>query len=199
MNEKIPYPCVILCGGKSSRMGEDKSLLRVDDKNLTLYQYEKFLNFFSNVYISSKKDKFHQKNLPLILDENSSCYSPLIALNSIFKHFKNTYIFIISVDSPNISKESIYKLFNNLKSQNMLLAKTKNHKHYLCGFYHSKNHEKSMQFLQENNHKLALFCDTMNAEFIEFKNENEFINLNYNEDYKKWLYEKNNTINSLSV
>ncbi|WP_161593851.1 NTP transferase domain-containing protein [Campylobacter armoricus] len=194
MDEKIPYPCVILCGGKSSRMGEDKSLLQVDDKNLTFYQYEKMSKIFTQVFISTKKDNFHCQKLPLILDENLNSYSPLIALNSIFKHFQNTYIFILSVDTPNISKESIYKLFYHLKSQNILLASTKKYKHYLCGFYHSKNYEKTLQFLQENNHKLALFCATMKAEFIEFENENEFLNLNYFDDYKKWLNEKNHTI-----
>lgn len=183
--EKIPYPCVILCGGKSSRMGQDKSLLEVNGKNLTLYQYEKFSQIFTQVFISSKDNKFHQK-LPLILDEDNSFYSPLLALNSIFKYFQNTYIFIISVDSPNISKKSIYTLFHHLNSQNILLASTKNYRHYLCGFYHSKNYEKSLQFLKENNHKLGVFCSTMKAEFIEFENEDEFINLNYFNDYQKW-------------
>ncbi|MFG5142610.1 NTP transferase domain-containing protein, partial [Campylobacter lari] len=130
---------------------------------------------FTQVFISTKKDKFHQKNLALILDEDLNNYSPLIALNSILKHFQNTYVFILSVDTPNISQKSIYTLFHQLKSQDILLASTKEHKHYLCGFYHSRNFEKTLQFLQENNHKLALFCSQMKAEFINFEIEEEFV------------------------
>ncbi|AJC93323.1 molybdenum cofactor guanylyltransferase protein A [Campylobacter subantarcticus LMG 24377] len=190
MSEKISYPCVILCGGKSSRMGEDKSLLQVDDRNLTLYQYEKMLEIFTHVFISTKENKFHQQNLALILDDNPDIYSPLVALNSILKHFQNTYVFILSVDTPNISKKSIYMLFHQLKSQNILLASTKEHKHYLCGFYHTKVLKQSLQFIQKNNHKLALFCSQMKTEFINFENEEEFINLNYFSEYEKWRHLK---------
>ena len=48
-------PCVILAGGKSSRMGEDKSLLPFPPyKTLTHYQYQRLNKIFKNVYISSK-------------------------------------------------------------------------------------------------------------------------------------------------
>ncbi|WP_291953263.1 NTP transferase domain-containing protein [Campylobacter sp.] len=187
MDKKISYPCVILCGGKSSRMKRDKSLLEIDGKSLALYQYEKLSYIFKDVFISTKNDKFNNKNIKLILDD-SSVYSPLIALNSILKKFQNTYVFIISVDTPNISHKTLWYLFEKLQNQKILLASTTNHKHYLCGFYHGNNYNTSLEFLKENNHKLAFFCEKIGAEFIHFSNENEFINLNYYDDYKKWLH-----------
>ena len=57
----IPFeiPCVILSGGKSSRMGEDKSLLPFGSSNsLIEYQYKRLKPYFKNLYISSKIDKF---------------------------------------------------------------------------------------------------------------------------------------------
>ncbi|EIB5295231.1 TPA: NTP transferase domain-containing protein, partial [Campylobacter jejuni] len=50
--------CVILCGGKSSRMGQDKSKLILKNQNLTQFQVEKFSKIFKNVYVSAKEDKF---------------------------------------------------------------------------------------------------------------------------------------------
>lgn len=52
--------CVILCGGKSSRMGEDKSKLIFKNQTLTQFQVEKFSKIFKNVYVSAKEDKFEQ-------------------------------------------------------------------------------------------------------------------------------------------
>jgi len=49
MNLQPPFdiPCVILCGGKSSRMGEDKALLPFGEySTLVQYQYERLQSVF---------------------------------------------------------------------------------------------------------------------------------------------------------
>ena len=55
--------CVILAGGKSSRMGRDKALLPFRGfDSMTEYQIDKFKNHFKKIYISTKnRDKFHFK------------------------------------------------------------------------------------------------------------------------------------------
>ncbi|NCB12260.1 MAG: molybdenum cofactor guanylyltransferase, partial [Erysipelotrichia bacterium] len=51
----IDMPCVILCGGKSSRMKEDKTLLPFFNSNsLAQFQYDRLKLHFQNIYISSK-------------------------------------------------------------------------------------------------------------------------------------------------
>ena len=52
-------PCVILSGGKSSRMGEDKSLLPFSSSSsLIEFQYRRLEPYFKNIFISAKNDKF---------------------------------------------------------------------------------------------------------------------------------------------
>ena len=51
--------CVILAGGKSSRMGQDKTLLPFGGfVTLTHYQVAKFSKVFDEVFVSSKFEKF---------------------------------------------------------------------------------------------------------------------------------------------
>ncbi|MDQ1268445.1 MAG: molybdenum cofactor guanylyltransferase, partial [Campylobacterota bacterium] len=54
-------PCVIFAGGKSSRMGKDKSLLPFGTfDTLTEFQLNRLGKIFKNVYISCKeKSKFN--------------------------------------------------------------------------------------------------------------------------------------------
>ena len=60
--------CVILAGGKSSRMGRDKTLLPFGGfATLTHYGAHKFGRIFERVFVSSKFDKFNPP-LPLIKD-----------------------------------------------------------------------------------------------------------------------------------
>ena len=95
-------------------MGEDKSLLPFSSSNtLIQYQYERLKPYFKEIYISSKNNKFDfidEKSL--ILDENKDIYSPILALDTIFKKFENKKVFIITVDSPFVSIEAIKKLID---------------------------------------------------------------------------------------
>ncbi|MFC2429373.1 MAG: molybdenum cofactor guanylyltransferase [Campylobacter sp.] len=60
--------CVILAGGKSSRMGRDKTLLPFGGfATLTHYGAHKFGRIFERVFVSSKFDKFNPP-LPLVKD-----------------------------------------------------------------------------------------------------------------------------------
>ncbi|MCV6608584.1 MAG: NTP transferase domain-containing protein, partial [Campylobacterales bacterium] len=57
LEDRIDIPCLILCGGKSSRMKENKALLPFgEEKTLMEYQYKKFQKIFSKVYLVVKKD-----------------------------------------------------------------------------------------------------------------------------------------------
>jgi len=63
--------CVILAGGKSSRMGRDKTLLPFGGfATLTHYGAHKFGRIFERVFVSSKFEKFNPP-LPLIKDADA--------------------------------------------------------------------------------------------------------------------------------
>lgn len=65
-------PCVLLCGGASTRMGVDKCFLNINGKSLVRWQFERLLQIFDKVYISAKFDKFDGEFKDLILDEIAS-------------------------------------------------------------------------------------------------------------------------------
>ena len=74
-NYLFEIPCVILSGGKSSRMGEDKSLLPFSSSNtLIQYQYERLKPYFKEIYISSKTINLILLMKNLILDENKDIF-----------------------------------------------------------------------------------------------------------------------------
>jgi molybdopterin-guanine dinucleotide biosynthesis protein A len=187
---KTPFEitCVILSGGKSSRMGEDKSLLPFStSKTLIQYQYDRLKPYFKNIYISSKVDKFDflEKNL-LILDENKDIFSPILALDTIFKKFENQKIFIITVDTPLVSIDSISKLIDASINYDICIAQTEK-THNLCGVF-SSNISLTIKTMIENDiHKIAYLINKNKNKILKFPNNSEFLNINNKEEYEESL------------
>jgi len=186
----IPFeiPCVILCGGKSSRMGEDKSLLPFSSSaSLTQYQFDRLKPYFKNIYLSSKTNKFDFiSDNELLLDENKDVFSPILAINTIFDKFQNQKIFIITVDTPFVSIESISKLIDESKDVDICVAQTEKI-HNLCGVFSSNISLAIKNMIENNIHKIGYLIKNNKFKILEFPNDSEFININNQNDYEKAL------------
>ena len=179
-------PCVILSGGRSSRMKEDKSLLSFKNYNsLIEFQYSKLSKIFSNLYISSKQDKFEFLNdkSKIIFDTND-IFSPMIALQSIFTKLKTKKIFIITVDNPFITKETIKSLIKNSDNFDITLAKTPQKLHNLCGVFDINILNDINKNIENDMHKINFMVKNSNFNVVEFLNEDEFLNINTQDDYR---------------
>jgi molybdopterin-guanine dinucleotide biosynthesis protein A len=188
-------PCVILCGGKSRRMGEDKSLLPFSSaSSLTQYQYDRLKPYFKDIYLSSKINKFDFLNdisNTLILDKGE-VFSPIIALQTIFNTLKAKKIFIITVDTPLVSIESIRRLIKESSNNDICVAQTQR-THNLCGVFSSTIEKTINEMIEKDIHKVGFLLKQNNSLCLEFQNDDEFINLNNQDEYKRALEIINNT------
>ena len=174
---------IIFAGGRSSRMGSDKSLLAFGDKNsMAQFQYDKLNSIFSKVYISAKENKF-DFNPPLIIDTYPQS-SPLIGIISIFETLEIDEAFILSVDAPFIDIDIIEKLYaHNDTSKDAIVALTSTSIQPLCAIYKKSIIPKAKEYLKKDIHKLTYLLKNSNTIFVEFDDESKFANLNYKSDY----------------
>lgn len=181
---QFEIPCVILCGGKSSRMGEDKALLPLSSyDSLSLYQYEKLNPYFKKVYISSKTDKFNF-NANLILDKGS-IFSPVVALKTIFESLNNEKrIFIITVDTPFVKIDTMKKIIDNSSNYDITVAQTEK-THNLCGVFSTSCLSIIDEMLNNDIHKVGYLLNKCNTKIVQFNDEDEFLNLNDKPEYEK--------------
>lgn len=179
-------PCVILCGGKSSRMGENKALLPFNnEKTLIEFQYKKLKKIFSNVYINAKDETIFDFDFEFIKDEKNDVFSPANALYSVIKKLKISF-FAISVDTPFVDKDIVEKLIHESKNGNLTtIAKTADKLHPLCAIYTDEILIPLENMLTNDNHKLQFLIKQIPHKIVTFEDEDRFFNINNKEDYKK--------------
>ncbi len=179
-------PCVILAGGKSSRMGVDKSKLPFGGyKTLCEYQVKRLQKLFKSVHVSSKSDKFDFK-ADLILDDGE-VFSPMVAFEKIFSHFQDEMIFILGVDIPYVSEKEIQKMHLHVKDYDIVIPKTPDFTHQLCGFYSSNLALTCKSLLAKDTHKIRELIKLSSTKYIDFEDERAFVNLNFYEEYEREL------------
>lgn len=186
----LDIPCVIFAGGRSSRMGEDKSLLPFGNSpTLSEFQLHRLNQIFKNVYISCKDRSKFNFQARFIEDSEQSCvYAPSEGFVAIFKHLSEDAFFAISVDTPFISKNEIEKIISADKVDNdATIAKTAGGIQPMCGIYHRRVSEKFISMSKDGNYKMGFLLKNSKTTFVEFEDEKPFLNLNHPYEYQEAL------------
>jgi len=181
---KINVPCVILCGGKSSRMGEDKSMLPFGGyATLAEYQYKRLSEIFNDVYISCKNSSKYGFNGDFIEDEGEE-FNPFLGIKSSFNAIASPQIFFITVDAPFVGKGVIDTIFEAFDpSFEVVIPKDSKGTHNLIGVYSSSLVPKILKMESDGIFKVGALIKESRFKIVEFGDSKTFINLNYKEEY----------------
>ncbi len=177
---------VIFAGGKSSRMGTDKALLPFGNySSMAEYLYKKLAKIFNNIYISAKNDKFVFQ--PTIIYDKYPQSSPMVGLVSIFETIDCDEIFMISVDSPLITNETIDILYKNAKiniNADAIIAVSEKGIEPMCGIYRRNIYKKAKECLDNDMHQLMNLLKNSEVNYEVFDSSGEFFNLNSPLEYE---------------
>ena len=133
MSEKL-YSCIILSGGMSRRMGEDKGSMIIQGKPMILHILERLngkindavivlnnqerinsYNELLNAYVPVKIEENFTYSLEFIEDEVKD-KGPVAGIMTGLKNIKTDYALVLPCDSPFISEYNIKTMFDLLES-----------------------------------------------------------------------------------
>lgn len=105
MSTSLEVTLIILAGGASQRMQQDKAELQINDDTLLEWQINKFADTVADIYVSSSK--LHHVNKAHIADLWTQKLGPVAAIVSSILYLQHTHlhktIIFIPVDMPQIS------------------------------------------------------------------------------------------------
>ncbi len=182
--------CVIFAGGKSSRMGQDKALLPFGGYDTLIeYQHERMEKIFKKVSISCKGTNKIEFTCNIIEDpKESKVFAPTAGFVALFNTLNDERVFVISVDTPFITKDEIIQLLHaDNPALDATIAKTAMGAHPMCGIYHRTLHPHFKTMLQEENHRLGRLLKESRTCYVSFENDEAFTNLNHLHEYQEAL------------
>lgn len=184
----MEYSGIILSGGKSSRMGTNKCLLKKNNKTFIDLQIEKLKPFCSEIYIStSQKNTYNYKN---IIVDNYSEIGAISGIYSSLKQIKTDLAIFLPCDMPNLSAKAIEKLsdsFNN--SYDAVISVHKKKQYPVFSIYSKKCLQSLEEQIKNKDYKLLNFIDKIKILYLDFNNDysKDFANINTFDDYNNFI------------
>lgn len=184
---------VILSGGRSSRMGVNKSFLKLGNKTIIERIVDLMKSIFSEVIIiTNTPDEYKFFNLPLY-EDIYKWKGPLAGIHSALVHSKTDKVFVISCDVPLMSKEMIEYIINYKSDKPIVFCEAAGYHQPLVGLYSKKIFNEIEKFISNNDlddksfHK---FLNDIDAEIIlpeklDFYKDELFFNVNRPEDFEQ--------------
>ena len=154
---EIPLYGLVLAGGKSTRMHEDKSLLNYHGKSQVVFCYELLGGFCEKVFVSNRKDQAQwpqHKTLPQIHDHDEyKNIGPLSGILSAMKKYPNAAWLVLACDLPYVKAKTLEALLEKRNPLKMATAYLSSHDGLpepLCAIYESHSHKKIIEFLHQD-------------------------------------------------
>ena len=116
----LSISALILSGGLSSRMGEEKRLIHYHNKTQEQYLFDLLKPYCSEVYVSINQ---HQTtDLPHIQDLDLPIKSPILGIISAFENNPNTAWLVVACDMPFIVEKTIAFLLQHRNPEKFATA-----------------------------------------------------------------------------
>ncbi len=176
---------IILAGGKSSRMGKDKSFLTIDGKTFIQRQAEKLQQFCSEIIISTDNDEINIPNTLKVSDIYKNC-GPIGGLYAGLKHSTNEFAFVLTVDTPLVSDELISFIVNNSDGFDVTVSAFNEKIHPLIGMYHKSVVSILENEIKNENYKVLKFIEKTSFQILDTSNflKDNYFNINTLNEYK---------------
>lgn len=177
--------CLILIGGKSSRMGTDKSLLNYHGKPQREYLFDLAQKCCSEIYFSCREEqKFSEKT---IIDKYESL-GPMSGILSAFEHNKDVAWLVVACDMPLINERSFETLIKHRNSEKVattFFSKENNAPDPLFTIYEPKAYAQLAEYVESGNKSPKIFLQNADIQLIKSENIDFLKNINTKEEFDK--------------
>lgn len=174
---------IILAGGKSSRMGEDKGLIKIKTRPLINFVIARVRQQVDSISINTNQNipAYRDLKFPIITDENPHRLGPLSGMLSCLNKISTHWAFFCACDIPRIPADVVEHLATVAQQQQKQLAvvKTGDRLQPLCSLIHRDLANSIKTFLDTGSRKTQDWQLAQNPAILDYTHQSEaFLNIN---------------------
>jgi molybdopterin-guanine dinucleotide biosynthesis protein A len=167
-DKMTPLYGLVACGGKSSRMGFDKSLIRYHDIAQRYHTYHLLEPYCEKTFISCNREQAGSilPKYNLIIDaENAQYRGPIAALVTAFEQFPHASFFLIGCDYPFLRPEDIARLIASRRTDETAVCyfNASGFEEPLIAIYENSIQQKLMAEFNNRKYSLRSLLQSVNA------------------------------------
>ena len=171
MKKKSTITGIILAGGKSSRMGEDKGFLKLNGKTFMSSIIAALNPIVGEIIIVSNNSEYDVFNLKRVADSMEDS-GPLAGLYSGLLHSETENNIVLSCDVPLISSSVLKKLLEGAPSEaEVIQFESEGKTMPLVAMYKKKCRHHFLKLLQTNERRLRFALDQLDVKTITLDSE----------------------------
>ena len=173
--EKFSITGIVLSGGKSSRLGEEKGLAQFNGRPLISYALNVVEKLCDIVLISANDhfDEYKKFQHPVIPDVVSGI-GPMGGISACLEQSTTRLNIIISCDVPFVNVELFNFLIDRIDNYQAALPLHNGFLEPLCGVYATNVLWYLNDFISKGNYKMMEFLKEINCLHLEVDKRNDF-------------------------
>lgn len=184
---------IIMAGGDSVRMGQDKSMLPVDGQPMIKYIVDRLRPHFNQILISSSDvSRYSFLGAEVIPDEVAG-RGPLGGIASALKASANELNFVIACDIPQVDIDLMKMLLREGKDFDAVIPRTGQSKYEPLFAVYKKSALKAIEeALLSGNNRIIDALGSSKVKYIDLNDVLQLKNLNTMDDYREFVGKKDN-------
>ena len=193
---------IILCGGRSRRMGKDKGSLILNGKPMVLHVLDTVKDTADEIILVLRDQEQIEKYKPILKEENTPIkivvdeikdQGPLVGILTGLSQINSEYAQILPCDSPFISKEFVLKMFEIAENEEfdaIVPIWDDGHIEPLHSIYRKNVVDTIRDLIKNEKRNVRSLIDHLNVKYIDVGELDEstmsFRNLNTINDYESY-------------
>lgn len=178
---------VILAGGRSSRMGQDKGLVEINGLPLFAYIGIKLEPQVSKVWVScNQNQQRYAARYPVVADTIADFAGPLSGMLAALIASETAWIACVPCDVPSFPDDLVERLWANKGQAAAVYAADPKRPHPALCLLNKSLIPQLQSYLEKGERKVMLFFAQCNAAVAVFDNPDNFANLNTPDDVALW-------------
>ncbi|MCY4385022.1 MAG: molybdenum cofactor guanylyltransferase [Nitrospinae bacterium] len=164
---KLPYSAAILAGGRSRRMGRDKSMMEIGGVPIIRRIADTLGDIFPEILIiANEKEQYERMGLDVVGDIHPGNDS-LGGLHTAVAKAQGSHVFVAGCDMPLLRPELIYGLASMVEDWDVVIPMKDDYPEPLCAFYGKKCEFPVLESISAGRLKMIGFHEQVRVRRVE--------------------------------